>query len=189
MTRILVLAGAAWLASGGAATAQNTPPTTDSPSASGAQTPPDTGMAKPDNGMARPDAATTSPGSDSSATGTAAAPDSATTAPAAQNMATQAAPGGAPAPGATAPSDAVQKDWAKYDPKNTGSLTPLSFGTWLMASRGQDMTAQVMKSQTSKQKNLPAVKVLNATASDFAKADTDHDHKISPAEMTAYLSS
>ena len=91
------------------------------------------------------------------------------------------------AEGATASAN-VQADWAKYDPENKGSLTPLQFGKWIMASRGQDMSAQVDKTVHSKAADLPAVKVLNATATEFSKADTDKDHKVSQAELTAYLS-
>ena len=49
------------------------------------------------------------------------------------------------------------------------------------------MTAQVEKSRQSKAANLPAVKVLNATAAEFVKADTDRDRRITPAELSAYL--
>ena len=96
----------------------------------------------------------------------------------------------APAAG-TASADATAKvtaDWAKYDQGNKGKLTPLEFGTWTMAAKGQDVTAQVEKSKTSKRSNLPAIKVLNATAADFSKADTDHDRMISPNELAVFLS-
>jgi penicillin V acylase-like amidase (Ntn superfamily) len=104
--------------------------------------------------------------------------------------------------GATAPADAsatgamsaagavsptVQADWAKYDTGNKGSLTPLEFGKWVLAASGNDMSAQVEKTRQSKAKGLPAVKVLNATATQFSKADTDKDRTISPAELTAFL--
>jgi penicillin V acylase-like amidase (Ntn superfamily) len=82
----------------------------------------------------------------------------------------------------------VQADWAKYDKGNKGSLTPLEFGTWVLATSGQDMSAQVEKTKTGKQANLPAVKVLNATAAEFSKADKDRNRTISPDELTAYLS-
>jgi hypothetical protein len=89
--------------------------------------------------------------------------------------------------GAAGASAAVQADWAKYDKENAGYLTPLQFGNWVLASRGQDMTAKVEKTRQSKAANLPAVKVLNATGSEFVKADTDHDHRVTPAELTTYL--
>jgi hypothetical protein len=46
----------------------------------------------------------------------------------------------------------------------------------------------VEKTKTGKQANLPAVKVLNATAAEFSKADKDRNRTISPDELTAYLS-
>ncbi|PTQ08524.1 hypothetical protein CLG96_15070 [Sphingomonas oleivorans] len=82
----------------------------------------------------------------------------------------------------------MQQGWAKYDKGAKGSLTALEFGTWLLAASGQDVTAQVEKSKAGKSANLPAVKVLNATAGEFAKADKDHSRSISPEELTAYLS-
>ena len=118
------------------------------------------------------------------------------TAGTATQAADAAAPTSAPAQMASASSavpsaDATAKvnaDWAKYDEGNKGKLTPLEFGTWLMAAKGQDVTAQVEKSKTSKRSNLPAIKVLNATAADFSKADADKDRSISPAELATYLS-
>jgi len=82
----------------------------------------------------------------------------------------------------------VNAEWANYDEGNKGKLTPLEFGNWIMAAKGQDVTAQVEKSKASKQANLPAVKVLNETATDFAKADTDKDRMISPNELAIFLS-
>ena len=82
----------------------------------------------------------------------------------------------------------MNADWAKYDEGNKGKLTPLEFGNWVMAAKGQDMTAQVEKTKSSKKANLPAIKVLNETASDFAKADTDKDRAISPNELAVFLS-
>ena len=190
MKNALLLTGVALFALGGTAIAQTGTPPADS-STTGTMAPPDSGMAAPDNGTAQPDAGTASPDSNTAAMpssdpGTASPTTQGTpSAPAAGDQ--SSAPPATPMASGSA-SDAVQKDWAKYDPQNTGSLTPLAFGSWLMASRGQDMTSQVNKTRTGKQANLPAVKVLNATASDFAKADTDHDRKITPAELTAYLS-
>ena len=53
MRTALILAGAAILATGGAAFAQQTAPTTDSATREGKVTAPDSGMARPDRGMAR----------------------------------------------------------------------------------------------------------------------------------------
>lgn len=105
--------------------------------------------------------------------------------------AADAAPASATPATPTATADAAAKvnaDWAKYDEGNKGKLTPLEFGNWVMAAKGQDMTAQVEKTKSSKKANLPAIKVLNETASDFAKADTDKDRAISPNELAVFLS-
>ena len=124
------------------------------------------------------------PAADAAAT-TPAAPAVAQTAPAADAA---AAPPAAPASASADASAKVNADWAKYDEGNKGKLTPLEFGNWVMAAKGQDMTAQVEKTKTSKKANLPAIKVLNETATDFAKADTDKDRMISPNELAVYLS-
>lgn len=115
-----------------------------------------------------------------------ATPDAA--APAQQATAAPAPAGTADPAKAAAAQQTVQAGWATYDKTNKGSLTPLEFGNWVMAAGGQDMTAQVDKTKTSKAKNLPAVKVLNATAEAFSKADTNKDRAISPDELTAFLS-
>jgi len=111
--------------------------------------------------------------------------------PAAPVAAADSAPASATPATPTATADAAAKvnaDWAKYDEGNKGKLTPLEFGNWVMAAKGQDMTAQVEKTKSSKKANLPAIKVLNETASDFAKADTDKDRAISPNELAVFLS-
>lgn len=81
----------------------------------------------------------------------------------------------------------IAQNWSKYDKKNTGQLTPLEFGSWVMAAQGNDMTAQVERSRQSKAANLPATKVLNATATEFSKADTNKDHMVSQDELRTYL--
>lgn len=205
MIRIILLAGAATFALGGPAIGQvNTAPAGDAAAAAAqedagaaATAPADTAAPAPDAGAPAPDTAapapdTASPAPDASGTADTSA---STTAP------TDATQPAAPAPAASAstapavdPAKAqkaaatVQADWAKYDKGNKGSLTPLEFGTWVLAASGQDMSAQVEKSKTGKQANLPAVKVLNATAAEFSKADKDHNRAISPDELTAYLS-
>lgn len=78
-------------------------------------------------------------------------------------------------------------DWAKFDTGGKGYLDALDFGNWLMAKQGTDMTADVERTKTSKQANLPAVKVLNATGSAFLKADKNGDRHITPDELAAYV--
>ena len=82
----------------------------------------------------------------------------------------------------------IAQNWSKYDEGNKGQLTPLEFGTWVLAAQGNDMTAQVEKSRHSRASNLPSTKVLNATAAEFSKADTNKDRTVSQEELKAYLS-
>jgi hypothetical protein len=49
------------------------------------------------------------------------------------------------------------------------------------------MTAQIEKSRQSRQANLPSTKVLNATAAEFSKADSNKDRMISQDELRSYL--
>ncbi|QTH23709.1 hypothetical protein HRJ34_09490 [Rhizorhabdus wittichii] len=193
MNKLMLMGGAAMLALSGAAFAQST----------GAEPAPDTAAAPPPAETAPPPADTTAPADMTAAAP--AAPDAAapappvaqSTMPAADAASTSPAPATAdaasPAPPAqqTATADAaarVNAEWAKYDEGNKGKLTPLEFGNWIMAAKGQDMTAQVEKTKAGKKADLPAVKVLNETASDFAKADTDKDRMISPNELAIFLS-
>jgi len=171
----ITLAGVAMLALSGAAIAQTEPamnPAQQTPPA--AETP-----AMPD----APQGTTAAPEATMPADAGTAAPTTATQGAASGSTAADATASA----GATGASAAVQADWAKYDKENAGYLTPLQFGNWVLASRGQDMTAQVEKSRQSKAADLPAVKVLNATGSEFVKADTDHDKRVTPAELTTYL--
>lgn len=122
--------------------------------------------------------------------------DQGMTAPPADGMATPPAGGmtappadaGAMAPpAAAAPAADIQAQWAQYDKDSKGYLNPLEFGNWIMARQGQDMTATVEKSRTSKKANLPAIKVLNATSAEFSKADGDKNRQVSQQELAAYL--
>ncbi|MFS0736537.1 hypothetical protein ABC347_05760 [Sphingomonas sp. 1P06PA] len=204
MTKFAALAGVAMLALGGTAIAQDmaqpadpaapadattAAPATDMAPAADATTP-STATEPTPSATTTADSMTTQP-----ATSAPAATADAAAIPAEPGMAPAATASAAPAPGAegtkVASADAtakVQSGWATYDKGNKGSLTALEFGTWIMAANGQDMTAQVEKSKAGKQANLPAVKVLNATATEFSKADADKSKTISPEELATYLS-
>jgi len=187
MNKLILLGGAALMALSGPTVAQST----------GAAPPPDGVSAPPapTDTAPVPDVASTPPASASAVSqGTDTAADAAANTPAAPPTvaADSSVPPtpAAPAP-ATASADAsakVSADWAKYDAGNKGRLTALEFGTWVLAKNGQDVAAQVEKTKTSKKANLPAIKVLNATSAEFAKADKDKDRMISPDELAAYLS-
>jgi len=81
----------------------------------------------------------------------------------------------------------IAQNWSKYDAGNKGQLTPLEFGSWVLAAQGNDMTAQVEKSRHSRAAGLPSTKVLNATSAEFSKADTNKDRQVSQDELKAYL--
>lgn len=184
MNKIILLGSAALLSVSGMALAQSAPANTPSSDMS-TPAPADNAAPAPDAAAPAPaDAAPTPPAPPASAATADQSTSPATSAPAGQ-MASGAAPAGAVNPDAAAK---VNADWAKYDKGSKGKLTPLEFGTWVMAAKGQDVTAKVEKTEHSKSANLPAVKVLNATSVDFAKADTDKDKAISPNELAAYLS-
>lgn len=190
MNKLMLMGGAALIALSGTAMAQTaapeampdaaaTPtaaaPMDAAPAADSAPSMPGSAPAVAQSTEPAADAAATNPPMPATADATAPAPAGATTAPA---MATASAEASA----------AVNADWAKYDEGNKGKLTPLEFGSWVLAKNGQDVTAQVEKTKTSKKANLPAIKVLNATSAEFAKADKDKDRMISPDELAVYLS-
>lgn len=199
MRKALLLAGAALLGFGGAAVAQQMPPDTGvpteeaPPNASGMdstapQTPTDPGMpADAGAGAQAPTDAGTAAQTPTDA-GTAAQAPAGAADPAASGMAATPSAGAADPARMAAAQQTVQSGWATYDPENKGSLTPLEFGKWVMAAQGNDMSAQVDKTRTSKARNLPAIKVLNATSTAFSKADTNRDRVISRDELTAFLS-
>ena len=81
----------------------------------------------------------------------------------------------------------IAQNWSKYDEGNKGQLTPLEFGAWVLAAQGNDMGKQIEKTRQSRQANLPATKVLNATAAEFSKADANKDRTISQDELRTYL--
>jgi hypothetical protein len=182
MNKVMLMGGAALLTLSGAAIAQT--------AAAPSEPAPDMSMPVP---AEAPDAATTTASAASAAAPApaATADASVTPAPAAPaepaSQTASAAPATPPAVSADAAAK-VNAEWAKYDEGNKGKLTPLEFGSWVLAAKGQDQTAQVEKTKTSKKAGLPAVKVLNATATDFAKADSDKDRMISPNELASFLS-
>lgn len=186
MNKLILLGGTALLALSSPMLAQSTdaaPP----PDAVAASPAPAEVAPAPDVGSTPSASASAVPKSTDTAAGAAATmPAAPPTAAAADSSAPPAAAGSA-----TANADAsakVSADWAKYDAGNKGKLTALEFGTWVLAKNGQDVTAQVERTKTSKKANLPAIKVLNATSAEFAKADKDKDRMISPDELAAYLS-
>src|SRR3546814_20178950 len=80
-------------------------------------------------------------------------------------------------------SDLTPADWATFDKDSKGYLTPLEFGNWVMAKQGNDMSAEVEKTKSSKRANIHAVKVLNATGTMFLQADTNGDRRSTTDEL------
>lgn len=163
MKRILLTSGMLLLCSTGAALAQDVPaapPATEAPMDTAPATEP---------GAMPPESAAPAP-----------APAGSTAPPS-----TTAQPGAGPnMPPAAA---AAPADWAKFDGGSKGYLTALEFGNWLLAKQGNDMSAEVAKTKTSKKAGIPAVKVLNATGSEFLKADKNGDRRITPDELAGYV--
>jgi hypothetical protein len=163
------------------------------------------GMTAPATGINATDATTGTPADTSAAaspdpaTGVAAAPPASDAASAAatpgqttgvdsQSAMTAPAPAAAVDPAkAQAADQMIAQNWSKYDAGSKGQLTPLEFGSWVLAAQGHDMNAQIEKSRQSRQANLPATKVLNATAAEFSKADANKDRAISQDELRSYL--
>lgn len=191
MKKLVLLGGAALLAVSGNALSQttSTEPAPDAATAAPALAPAE--ATPPDAEKSAPAAPAATEGASAVAQSTAPAADAAASTPPASADAAAAPIPTTPANTAPASADASAKlsaDWAKYDVGNKGKLTPLEFGSWVLAKNGQDVTAQVEKTKTSKRANLPAIKVLNATSAEFAKADKDKDRMISPDELAGYLS-
>jgi hypothetical protein len=213
----MMLAGAAAIAVATGAIAQDAAspaePTTAAETAAPPATSPDANAAMgpasttaPDTGTNAADATAGTPADTSSAaaspdpaTGVAAAPPASDAASAAatpaQTTGTDAQSAtAAPAPAAgvdpakaQAADQMIAQNWSKYDAGSKGQLTPLEFGSWVLAAQGNDMTAQIEKSRQSRQANLPSTKVLNATAAEFSKADSNKDRMISQDELRSYL--
>jgi len=174
----------------GSATSSPTVTGTGSSSGSTAATTDTTGAATAANPNVSGTATAATPNASGTSTAaTAPAGDAAATTPGAASTPPQSALNApAPDPAKTQAADQmIAQNWSKYDKQNTGQLTPLEFGNWVMAAQGNDMTGRVEQSRHSRASNLPATKVLNATAAEFSKADANKDHMISQDELRAYL--
>lgn len=182
-----LLAGAAFMLFGTAAIAQDMPaPDAGMPADAAPTAPamPDATMpATPDAGA--PDVGSTPMPAPPSAPEASAPADAASTAAGVPSATSSGAP--ADPAKAQAAEQMISQNWAKYDPDNKGSLSPLQFGEWVMAAQGRDMSAQINKSRTGKGAGLPATKVLNATSAEFGRADKNGDRMISREELLAYL--
>lgn len=99
------------------------------------------------------------------------------------------APPAPTAPGAAASTDAVTSmssggsvDIAAHDGNKDGALSPLEFG---MAMKGSDtsLSAEAKRERFSRASGNGAIKLLNETAADFAKADRNQDKRVDSGEL------
>ncbi len=182
MKRIFLTASVMALLSATPALAQGVSSQPAAPAGSEPTAPATPVPAGPDSTPPAPDSTAPMPAAPPAAQAPPASPE------AASPMATpEAAPGAAAEPNMAPGAAQAPADWAKFDNGNKGYLDALDFGNWLMAKQGNDMSTQVQKTKTSKKSGLPAVKVLNATGSEFLKADKDGDRHITADELAGYV--
>ncbi|API60062.1 hypothetical protein BSL82_12730 [Tardibacter chloracetimidivorans] len=169
------------------------PPATADPTSPGAPMPQDPPTMPADPAMPAPEAAPAGPAApgesalpaDPATPAGPAMPAPEATPPTTGEAMPPAASPEASAPGMSPEAAQTPADWATFDKDSKGYLTPLEFGTWVMAKQGNDMSAEVEKTKSSKRANIPAVKVLNATGTMFLKADTNGDRRITPDELAS----
>ncbi len=90
--------------------------------------------------------------------------------------------GGTAAPAATAMASA---DAPASDSDGDGALTPLEFAMHVDSANAA-LTAEAKRERFSRAAGNGAVKLLNATAADFAKADRNRDRKVDSTELAAW---
>ncbi len=78
---------------------------------------------------------------------------------------------------------AVTAEWRRYDLHGAGRLGPLEFATWVMRANGAAVAPAGVKGAAG----VRPVSAMNATARAFARADADHDGRVTPDEMTDFL--
>lgn len=69
-----------------------------------------------------------------------------------------------------------------------GALTPLEFAMHVDSSNTA-LTAEAKRERFSRASGNGAIKLLNATAADFSKADTNQDRKVDQTELAAWSGS
>lgn len=80
---------------------------------------------------------------------------------------------------------AVRAEWPRYDGGGKGKLTPLEFSTWVVRANGGTVAPAGAPKKTA---GIAPTSAMNAAATAFARADTDHDGGITPDEMVSFLS-
>lgn len=177
-------AGTADTMAGEAATVTTTP-TTNSPTAVGASA---TAEADADATMSSAPAATA-----------AAAPVATPSPSPADTAAAETIGGGASANGAAtvsaqaapvvmaAPVATASADWSSFDGDKDGALSPLEFAMHVDAANSA-LTAEAKRERYSRASGNGAIKLLNATADDFSKADKNQDRKVDSTELAGWQS-
>ncbi|MFC3712316.1 hypothetical protein ACFOMD_07030 [Sphingoaurantiacus capsulatus] len=80
---------------------------------------------------------------------------------------------------------AADTNWAQHDADRDGALTPLEFAMHVDAVNGA-LTAEAKRERFSRASGNGAIKLLNTTAADFSKADTNRDRKVDGSELAAW---
>lgn len=100
----------------------------------------------------------------------------------AATAAAEAAPAVMAAPVATA-----SADWSSFDGDKDGALSPLEFAMHVDAANSA-LTAEAKRERYSRASGNGAIKLLNATADDFSKADKNQDRKVDSTELAGWQS-
>lgn len=81
-------------------------------------------------------------------------------------------------------------DIAAHDANKDGALSPLEFAMHASAMGSGDaaLPAEAKRERYSRASGNGAIKLLNATAADFSKADGNRDKRVDPTELAAWQS-
>jgi hypothetical protein len=76
----------------------------------------------------------------------------------------------------------------QFDEDKNGQLSPLEFATMVAAMRGTASSdvAAAEKDRTSKKSDNKATDLINQSAGELSKADTNHDFMVSREESAAW---
>ena len=78
-------------------------------------------------------------------------------------------------------------EWSAFDADKDGALSPLEFAMHADSTSGS-LTAEAKRERFSRASGNGAIKLLNATAADFSKADKNQDRKVDSTELAGWQS-
>jgi hypothetical protein len=84
-----------------------------------------------------------------------------------------------------AASASADGSWAAHDADKDGALSPLEFAMHVDAGN-RSLTAEAKRERFSRASGNGAIKLLNATADQFSKADANRDRRIDGSELAAW---